>query len=98
MLRHVEPGRHLVLFYDYVEDIVERRAPHRPAHLALLEDQKDSGDVVAAGALGDPPTGAAIVFATESENDVTAFVEQDPYVQAGLVTSWRIVPWTVVVT
>lgn len=97
MLRRVKAGRHLVLFYDYVEDIVERRAPHRPAHLALVEEHAAASSLVVAGALGDPPTGAALVFATESEDEVRAFVDQDPYVHAGLVTSWRIVPWTVVV-
>lgn len=92
----MEPGRYLVLFYDYVADIVERRAPHRPAHLDLVTGYKRDGRVAAAGALGDPPTGAAIVFRTDSEDDVRAFVESDPYSIEGLVTEWRIVPWTVV--
>lgn len=93
----MDPGRYLILFYDYVEDIVERRAPHRPAHIALVKSHKQAGGVVAGGALGDPPNGAAIVFRTESEDDVKGFVDSDPYVTAGLVTAWRIVPWNVAV-
>ncbi len=93
----MEPGRYTILFYDYVEDIVERRAAHRPAHLDLVGDLKRRGKVVAGGALGDPPTGAAIVFAGDSEDDVRAFVASDPYNTAGLVTAWRVVPWTVAV-
>jgi hypothetical protein len=93
----MDPGRYLILFYDYVEDVVERRAPHRPAHLELVGGYKRDGRVAAGGALGDPPTGAAIVFRTESEDEVRAFVEADPYVQADLVTAWRIVPWNVAV-
>ncbi len=92
----MEPGRYLMLFYDYVADIVERRAEHRPAHLAHLGEYRQDGRVVAAGALGDPPSGAAIVFRADSEDEVAAFVRADPYVVAGLVTSWRVVPWTVV--
>lgn len=96
MLGAMESGRYLVLFYDYVEDIIERRAPHRAAHLAAVGALKADGRVVAGGALGDPVTGAAIVFAVEREDEVRAFVERDPYVVAGLVTGWRIVPWMVV--
>ncbi len=92
----VESGRYLILFYDYVDDIVERRAPYRPDHLAAVAALKEAGAVVAGGALGDPVTGAAIVFSVETEDEVRAFVERDPYVNAGLVTAWRVVPWTVV--
>ncbi len=91
----MESGRYLILFYDYVADIVERRGEYRPAHLAHVGEYKQDNRVVAGGALGDPPTGAAIVFRTESQDEVTAFVESDPYFTAGLVTSWRVVPWTV---
>lgn len=92
----VESGRYLILFYDYVADIAERRGAYRPDHLAHLEEYKQDDRVTAGGALGDPPTGAAIVFRTESEAEVAAFVEADPYFAAGLITSWRVVPWTVV--
>ncbi len=92
----MEAGRYLILFYDYVADIVERRGEHRPAHLAHIGEYKRDDRVVAGGALGDPPSGAAIVFRTESEDEVTAFVEADPYLTAGLITSWRVVLWTVV--
>ncbi|MBM3697505.1 MAG: hypothetical protein FJW78_03365, partial [Actinobacteria bacterium] len=57
------PETHFLLMYDYVEDILERRAPYREAHLANLTRLKEEGRVVMAGALGDPVTGAAIVFA-----------------------------------
>lgn len=89
--------RHLLL-YNYVENMLERRAPHREAHLAKIAEQKDAGRIVMSGPLGDPePTGAAIVFGGEvSREDVEAFVNDDPYVQAGLVTAWMIEPWTLV--
>lgn len=85
-----------ILFYDYVDDILERRAPHRAGHLALVGEYKRDGRVVAGGALGDPVTGAAIVFRVDSDDAVREFVASDPYGRAGLITGWRIVPWNVV--
>jgi uncharacterized protein YciI len=87
---------HRILFYDYVEDVLARRAPYREAHLERIVEQRDAGRVVMAGALGEPPHGAAIVFADVDEAEIEAFVTADPYVQAGLVTGWRIEPWAVV--
>ena len=90
-------GKHLILFYDYVEDILERRGPHREAHLAQAAEWRDRGALVSAGALGDPPHGAAFVFVGEDVGEVEAYATSDPYVEAGLVTQWRVVPWNVVV-
>ena len=50
-----------LLHYDYVEDIVERRAPHRPAHLELVGKWVEDGRVVAGGATGDPPMRVYVV-------------------------------------
>ena len=80
-----------LLFYDYVENIVERRAPHRPAHLELIREWVEDGRVVAGGATGDPPTGALIVF--RETGDPEEFAGVDPYVREGLVTAWRVEPW-----
>lgn len=94
--------RRWILFYDYVSDIVARREPHRDAHLARIHAGVAAGRILAAGALGDPPTGAAIVFAGEGPDDasaaaaVEAWALEDPYVLADLVTGHRVVPWTVV--
>jgi len=89
------PERLKLLHYDYVPDIVERRAPHREAHLALARRWKDDGKIVMAGAVGDPPTGA--LFVLHEGADVDAFVREDPYVAAELVAGWRVEPWNVVV-
>ena len=39
-----------VLFYEYVENVVERRAPYREANLALVEVRVDRGELVLGGA------------------------------------------------
>ena len=54
----MDAEKHTLLLYEYVDDIIERRGPYRDAHLALLQQLKDSGTVLMAGALGDPVTGA----------------------------------------
>ncbi len=89
-----DTGPHYILFYDYVEDIVERRAPHREAHLKEIRAAKDDGRVIMAGPLGDPPHGAAIVFKDQAVAE--GFAQADPYVTNGLVTNWRVDSWAVV--
>jgi uncharacterized protein len=88
------PDPHQILFYEYVEKILERRGPYRDAHLQKIRAGRESGEIVMAGPLGDPPHGAAIVFKEPAVAE--AFARADPYVEAGLVTSWRIDLWNVV--
>ncbi|HWF75350.1 MAG TPA: YciI family protein [Solirubrobacteraceae bacterium] len=87
---------HRILFYDYVADVLERRGPYREAHLAGIRAEREAGRLVMAGAVGDPPHGAAIVFGDVDPEVVEAFVRSDPYVEAGLVASWRVEPWNLV--
>jgi nitroreductase/uncharacterized protein YciI len=88
---------HFLLFYDYVDDILTKREPHRPAHLAKLQELAAAGTVLMAGAAGDPVVSAVIVFRGDSASVVEDFVRSDPYAQNGLVKSWRVEPWSVVV-
>ncbi len=88
--------QHAILFYEYVEDILERRGPYREEHLARVRAEQAEGRVVMGGALGDPPHGAAIVFHDVTPEAIEAWVQEDPYVQAGLVASSRIELWNVV--
>ena len=90
------PVPHQLLLYDYVPDMMERREPHRDGHLELVRRFKDDGRLVMAGAIGDPPHGAALAFAGDDPTTAQAFVAADPYVAAGLVAAWRIEPWKVV--
>ena len=89
-------GPLLALFYDYPDDVLERRAPHREDHLGLAREWKEAGRLLMGGAIGDPPHGALLVFRAEREQ-VEDFVAKDPYVTRGVATGWRIEPWNVVV-
>ena len=83
-----------ILFYEYVPDVVERRSPHREGHLALIRRWYDEGRIVMAGGLGDPPHAGLIVLrADDPQAAAEAFVAEDPYQPAGLVTSWRVEPF-----
>lgn len=82
------------LFYEYVEGIVELRAPHREGHLKLIEDFATDGRLAIAGALGDPPHAGLLVF--RDADSAEAFVAADPYVEAGLVSGRRVEPWNIV--
>jgi uncharacterized protein len=86
-----------VLIYEYVPDVVERRAPYREDHLARLRALCEDGVVVMAGGTGDPVSGALIVFRAPDATPAEEFARWDPYGKAGLVVSHRIEPWTVVV-
>jgi uncharacterized protein len=91
-----EPQRHHLLLYDYVADMAQRRGPRRGPHLARIRAEQEAGRVIMAGALGDPPSGAAIVFRDTAPEAIEAFVREDPYMQAGLITAWRVQAWTLV--
>jgi uncharacterized protein YciI len=92
-----DPVLHHALFYDYVENAVERRAPYREDHLAWARTWKDDGRIVMAGALGDPPHGGLFVFRVEDPAQTEEFVAGDPYVSGGIVTGHRVEPWNVVI-
>lgn len=86
-----------LLFYDYVENIVDRRAPYREDHLKLARAAQARGEILMGGALADPPDRAVLLFRAESPQVVEEFVSRDPYVKNGLVTAWSIRPWNVVI-
>ena len=88
---------YFLLFYDYVENAVERRAPFREEHLRLAREAVERGEIVMGGAFAEPVDGAVLLFQADDPSVVEAFVRADPYVTAGVVTRWRIRPWTVVV-
>ena len=88
---------HTILFYDFVEDYLTRRAAYRAEHLALADASVERGELALAGALADPADGAVLVFRGTSPETAEAFAKADPYVIHGLVTAWRTRRWNTVV-
>ena len=89
--------KYFALTYDVVPGFVDRRMAYREAHLERVRDAHDRGELMMAGAVGDPPDGALLVFRAEGAADVEAFARLDPYVTGGLVTAWRVRPWNIVI-
>jgi uncharacterized protein YciI len=77
-------------------EMVAKRAPLRAAHLALVERWRREGKLVMGGGLVTAPFGALIVLRGPTA-DAEAFARADPYVTGGLVSSWRVRQWAVVV-
>ena len=97
----VERMAHALLFYDVVDDYIERRAPLRAEHLQLVREADSRGEIVMGGALADPVDGVVIVFRgadmAAAESAARAFAEADPYVANGLVKDWRVRHWMTVI-
>lgn len=85
-----------VLHYEYVDDVLQRREPFRDAHLAVIDEWHRDGRLVLAGAVGDPPRGAILIFRDTPAADIEAYANGDPYMSPGLIARWWIEPCTVV--
>lgn len=86
-----------ILFYDLADDYLERRPSLRGRHLDAVRAAHERGQLLIAGALADPADGAVLVFKGDSPEPAERFAADDPYVRDGLVTGWRVRPWTVVI-
>src|SRR5260370_212416 len=84
------------LFYEVVDDFVNRRVPFRQEHLRLANEARERGEIVFAGALAEPAS-ALIVFHVDEKTKVESFARKDPYVQNGLVKKCEVRLWNVVV-
>jgi hypothetical protein len=88
---------YFLLFYETVENYVEKRAPFREAHLAYAKAAHDRGELYLGGALSEPADGAVLVFRSDDVTAAENFAKNDPYVLNGLISKWSVRPWTVVI-
>ena len=87
---------YFALTYDVVDDFVNNRTPFRPSHLKEVRDAYARGELIMAGALGEP-AGALLVFRGADRSVAENFAKADPNVNEGLVKNWTVRPWSVVV-
>jgi uncharacterized protein YciI len=92
-----KPMKYFVLSYTVVADYIERRREYRAAHLELARAAAIRGELRLGGALADPADTAVLVFRGLDSSVAEAFARADPYVENGLVTSWSVREWTVVI-
>ena len=87
---------YFALLYDVVDEFVDRRSAYREEHLRIAAEANQRGELHLAGALSDP-VGALLVFRAADASVAEDFARNDPYVVNGLVTSWEVRPWAVVI-
>src|SRR5437016_1532634 len=73
------------------------RPRFRAEHLALAWQASARGELILGGALAEPVDGAVLLFQGDSPAVAERFAATDPYVRNGLVSGWRVRPWTTVV-
>jgi uncharacterized protein YciI len=67
-----------ILFYEVVDEYVNRRASFREAHLEHAANAHHRGHLVMAGAFANPVDGAALVFQAGNPSVVEDFAREDP--------------------
>jgi len=91
-----EPPKYYAVLYKYKfkgKELLEKRAPHRAAHLDLA---KNCPQLKMGGAWGDL-TGALLLF-HGTQKQAEDFVNKDPYVKNGIVEGFEVKEWTMVST
>lgn len=81
-----------VMWGHYCEDVLEKRTPHRQAHLDGLAQQKASGVLMTIGPTQDLKQVFAL-YDAESEAQVRQLVEADPYWVNGIWTEYDVKEW-----
>ncbi|MEB3294818.1 MAG: YciI family protein [Synechococcales bacterium] len=81
-----------ILLGSYCDDVLEKRAPYREAHLAGLQQQKQDGILITLGPTQDLSKVFGI-YEAENEAIVRTLIEADPYWQHGIWTEYDIKEW-----
>ena len=85
------------LFYNVTEDYITRRAQFREEHIKLAKELNQRGELILGGAFSDPYDKTLLVFKVPDKSVIEDFVKKDPYYKNGLVKSYEIRQWAVVI-
>jgi uncharacterized protein YciI len=81
-----------ILTGTYCDNVLERRAPYREAHLAGLKQQKADGVLITIGPTQDL-TQVFGIYEAPDQATVERLVEADPYWQHGIWTGYTVQEW-----
>lgn len=81
-----------VMWGSYCDNVEEKRAPFRQAHLDGLKVQKEAGTLLTIGPTKDLKQVFALYDAPD-EATVRQLVETDPYWQNGIWTEYQVKEW-----
>lgn len=88
---------HYLMFYDFAPDYLERRIPVRNDHLRHVWQAHERGELVLGGPMGEPAAQGVLFFRCDSAEVPARFAEADPYFKHGVITGYKVQPWTTVV-
>jgi len=86
-----------ILFYEFIDNFTEKRAPFREAHRRHVHQAYERGEILLAGPLAEPTDGGILIFKESSGSAAEEFAKTDPYVMNGLVKTWKVRKWKLVV-
>jgi uncharacterized protein YciI len=86
---------HYIPFYTFTENVIEKRALYREAHLKWAKNYFDRGDLIITGGVDQPLDSAVLIFKGESPQIAEDFAKNDPYVLHGVVVQWQVRPYIV---
>lgn len=81
-----------VMWGTYCDDVLEKRVPHREAHLDGLAAQKAAGVLITIGPTKDL-TKVFGIYEAQDEATVRQLVEKDPYWQHGIWIEYSVKEW-----
>jgi hypothetical protein len=91
-MANTHESKKYVMWGTYCDQVLEKRVPFRQAHLENLQILKDSGQLLTVGPTKDL-TKVFAIYIGESEAEVRALVEADPYWQNQIWISFEIYEW-----
>ena len=88
--------KYYILTYTFAENYLEKRTPYRKDHFEVAKAAVAAGDLLLGGATEGPGETGVLIFQVKEKSQVEAFAKQDPYVKNGIVISYDIKEWNVV--
>ncbi|HKL36829.1 MAG TPA: YciI-like protein [Salegentibacter sp.] len=85
-----------ILDYTTSENYLEERGKYRKEHLNHATEYFNEGYLILGGVI-DSANEAVLVFKADSKEIAEAFAQNDPYVKNGLIKSWSVKKWNVVI-
>jgi hypothetical protein len=86
-----------VVVYESSDDVMSKAPQHYPAHKARIDEFHARGTLLMVGTFADPQAdGSMAIFTTRDA--AAEFVHGDPFVEHGVVASYRILEWNEALT
>jgi uncharacterized protein YciI len=81
-----------IMWGTYCDNVAQKRAPFRQAHLEGLAQQKTAGVLITIGPTKDL-TQCFGIYEAENEETVRQLIEADPYWQNQIWTAYEVKEW-----